>query len=74
MMSSSDNAFSSSNPLQPVITQWTQLTRQYQQILDRAAPHTLYRWLGFAGILSVFLLRIVLAQGVSLNPFFFGFC
>lgn len=39
--------------------------RQYQQLLDRITPFVLYRWLGTAGLLAVFALRIVLSQGVS---------
>ncbi|KAI0724688.1 retrieval of early ER protein Rer1 [Fomitopsis betulina] len=37
--------------------------RQYQQLLDRITPFVLYRWLGTAGLLAVFALRIVLSQG-----------
>jgi hypothetical protein len=37
--------------------------RQYQQILDRWTPYMLYRWLATAGLLALFFLRIVLAQG-----------
>ncbi|TFY61717.1 hypothetical protein EVJ58_g4336 [Rhodofomes roseus] len=37
--------------------------RQYQQLLDRITPFVLYRWLGAAGLLALFILRIVLAQG-----------
>lgn len=40
----------------------------YQSYLDRSVPHVLHRWLGTAGLVVVFLLRIVLAQGVSLHP------
>jgi hypothetical protein len=39
--------------------------RQYQQVLDRWTPYMLYRWLSTAGLLAIFFLRIVLAQGVS---------
>ncbi|EAU91585.2 rer1 [Coprinopsis cinerea okayama7 len=52
-----------SPPLQNISAQWTKLTRQYQQILDRWTPHVLHRWLALAGLLTVFFLRIVLAQG-----------
>ncbi|EPT00332.1 hypothetical protein FOMPIDRAFT_1023734 [Fomitopsis schrenkii] len=37
--------------------------RQYQQLLDRITPFVLYRWVGTAGLLAVFGLRIVLSQG-----------
>ncbi|KJA27792.1 hypothetical protein HYPSUDRAFT_34941 [Hypholoma sublateritium FD-334 SS-4] len=50
-------------PFQNVTAQFTKIQRQYQQILDRWTPHMLYRWLSTAGLLSLFFLRIVLAQG-----------
>ena len=65
MMSSSDAAGAADTPFQPISSQLTQARRQYQQILDKITPFVLYRWLGTAGLLSLFLLRIVLSQGVS---------
>lgn len=65
MMSSSDPMGSSDTPFQPISTQWTKAQRQYQQLLDKITPFVLYRWLGIAGLLGVFVLRIVLSQGVS---------
>ena len=67
MMNSTDTGASSlsSGPFEPVVTQWTKLSRQYRQLLDRAAPHMMYRWLGTLGLVSLFMLRILLAQGVS---------
>ncbi|KAF9071646.1 retrieval of early ER protein Rer1 [Rhodocollybia butyracea] len=62
MMSSTDSGVEPS-PVQNISAGYTRLSRQYQQILDRWTPYTLYRWLGTAGLLSVFLLRIVLSQG-----------
>ncbi|THH13257.1 hypothetical protein EW146_g6935 [Bondarzewia mesenterica] len=53
-------------PLQSVSTTYTRLQRQYQQLLDRATPHIFYRWLATVGVVSLFELRILLAQGVSL--------
>ncbi|KDR75701.1 hypothetical protein GALMADRAFT_248338 [Galerina marginata CBS 339.88] len=50
-------------PIQNVSAQYSKIQRQYQQILDRWTPHMLYRWLASAGLLALFLLRIVLAQG-----------
>lgn len=66
-MSSSDSGSSSGGPLQPVMAQYTKYSRQYQQVLDKITPFVLYRWLGFAGILGLFMLRILLAQGVSFS-------
>lgn len=53
------------SPVQNVSAQYSKIKRQYQQILDRWTPHIVQRWLATAGILGVFMLRIVLAQGVS---------
>lgn len=60
MMSSSEP---SSGPFQPVSNQYYKTMRQYQQLLDRITPFMLYRWLGTAALLAIFMLRIVLAQG-----------
>ena len=48
-----------------VSTKINDAQRQYQQLLDRITPFVLYRWLGTAGLLAIFGLRIVLSQGVS---------
>ncbi|KZP27589.1 retrieval of early ER protein Rer1 [Athelia psychrophila] len=53
----------SSTPVAAVTAQFTKLQRAYQQTLDRWTPHMLNRWLGTAGLLAVFMLRIVLSQG-----------
>ena len=72
MMSSSDpsspalsGSGTDASPIQNISALYTRAQRQYQQILDRWTPYMLYRWLSTAGLLAVFLLRIVLAQGVS---------
>ncbi|TDL23021.1 retrieval of early ER protein Rer1 [Rickenella mellea] len=61
-MSSSDSGPSSFGPLEPAMAHYRRLKREYQRVLDRAAPHLLYRWLGTGGLLIVFMLRILLAQ------------
>ncbi|KAF8317633.1 retrieval of early ER protein Rer1 [Clavulina sp. PMI_390] len=43
--------------------QYRKYSRLYQSYLDRSVPHALNRWLATAGLVFVFLLRIVLAQG-----------
>lgn len=65
MMSSSDPD-ASAGPFQPLMAHYAKGQRQYQQWLDKVTPFVLYRWLGTAGLLSLFMLRIVFAQGVSL--------
>ena len=64
MMSDSGSGVESS-PVQNVSAQYAKIHRAYQQVLDRWTPFVLYRWLTTAGLLAVFFLRIVLAQGVS---------
>jgi hypothetical protein len=60
-----DSTEADSTPFQSVSAAVTKIQRQYQQQLDRWTPHVLYRWLATAGLLATFILRIVLAQGVS---------
>jgi len=62
MMSSSDNGLDTT-PLQNLTAQYTRLLRQYQQVLDRWTPYALYRWLGTSGLLTIFMFRILIAQG-----------
>ncbi|GBE80731.1 retrieval of early ER protein Rer1 [Sparassis latifolia] len=58
MMSSSEPGAPASLSLQ-----YSRVQRQYQQILDRVTPFVLYRWLSFAGLLLLFILRIFVVQG-----------
>ncbi|KNZ74891.1 Protein rer1 [Termitomyces sp. J132] len=66
MMSSSD-AFSGPgadpSPGQNIFAQFSKIQRQYQQTLDRWTPHVFQRWLSTGGLLTIFFLRILLAQG-----------
>lgn len=39
------------------------LDRRTQQLLDRVAPHTLYRWLSLCALLLLFVLRMYLVEG-----------
>lgn len=57
--------------LKPVTSTYTKYSRQYQALLDRAAPHMLQRWLATAGLVAIFLCRIILSQGVSPRPSFY---
>ncbi|KAI6046454.1 retrieval of early ER protein Rer1 [Pisolithus marmoratus] len=50
-------------PLAAARSQLAKLQRQYQQTLDRWTPHVLQRWFGTLGLLTIFMLRIVLSQG-----------
>ncbi|KAJ8475079.1 hypothetical protein ONZ51_g6782 [Trametes cubensis] len=62
MMASSDTE-PSAGPMEPLATHLAKARRQYQQWLDRVTPFVLYRWLGTAGLLALFMLRIIFAQG-----------
>ncbi|KAI0090760.1 retrieval of early ER protein Rer1 [Irpex rosettiformis] len=61
MMSSSEPA--TDTPFQPISAQYTKLQRQYQQLLDKVTPFVMYRWLAMCGLLAIFMIRIILAQG-----------
>lgn len=63
MSDSSSNVDAS--PAQNISAQYTKIKRQYQQTLDRWTPHILQRWLATVGLLAIFMLRILIAQGVS---------
>jgi hypothetical protein len=71
MMSSSE--LGADGPLPNISVQYAKLQRQYQHILDRWTPFVLYRWLSTTGLLSLFMLRILLAQGVSTYQVSSGF-
>ncbi|KAJ8520454.1 hypothetical protein ONZ45_g2719 [Pleurotus djamor] len=62
MMSSTDAGLEPS-PVQNISAQYAKIKRTYQQTLDRWTPYMLNRWLVTSGLLVVFFLRIVLAQG-----------
>ena len=51
--------------LQPYVAQYNRYMRMYKYQLDRTTPHTLNRWLATLSLNALFLLRIVMAQGVS---------
>jgi len=63
MMSDSGSAFDAT-PVEKLTAHYTKAQRQYQQMLDRWTPYILQRWLAMGGLLLLFFLRIVFAQGV----------
>jgi hypothetical protein len=67
MMDSTDPGADGPAPLQNVRDFLYKAQRQQQAVLDKWTPFTLHRWLGTAGLVVVFMLRIVLAQGVSVK-------
>ncbi|KAI8060321.1 putative Golgi membrane protein [Gongronella butleri] len=46
-----------------LLQQKTQLERRFQHFLDEVTPYAQYRWMATAGLLVLFLLRVVLAEG-----------
>ena len=60
----SENESVDASPVQNLQAQYANLQRKYQSMLDKWTPYTLHRWLTMAGLLAVFMLRIVFAQGV----------
>lgn len=38
-------------------------TRKYQYLLDRSAPHILYRWILFVIVLSLYFVRVYYVNG-----------
>jgi Rer1 family len=64
MMSSSEATGEASASLQNIPATYARIKRQYQQLLDRVTPHTLYRWVGTTVTVALFELRILYVQGV----------
>lgn len=69
MMNDSNSTFEAT-PLEKLTVHFSKLQRQYQQTLDRWTPHVVQRWLAMGGLFTVFILRIVLSQGVSIVFFY----
>lgn len=51
--------------LQPAAAQYRKYVKLYNYQIDRTAPHVMQRWLATVGLNALFLLRIVMAEGVS---------
>lgn len=51
------------NPAQAFLAQTSRAQQQVQAFLDRTTPYTARRWGATAGLLTLFMLRILLAQG-----------
>jgi hypothetical protein len=37
--------------------------RKFQYLLDKTSPHSMYRWIGFAVLMSLYILRVYLVNG-----------
>lgn len=47
----------------PVYQTYSKVCVTYQEYIDRSVPHTVQRWIGFGGVLFIFLVRIFIGQG-----------
>ncbi|RLV89902.1 Protein RER1 [Spathaspora sp. JA1] len=47
----------------PVYENYAKIVVTYQSFIDETVPHTRNRWIGFGVLISLFLLRIFIAQG-----------
>ncbi|TRM69088.1 retrieval of early ER protein Rer1 [Schizophyllum amplum] len=59
----SENETVEGSPVQNLQAQYANAMRKYQSMLDKWTPYSLQRWLSTAGLLAVFMLRIVFSQG-----------
>jgi len=53
--------------IQQAQDQYRKYARQYQHYLDRATPHVTQRWFAVGCLYVIFMLRVILSEGVS-NP------
>jgi hypothetical protein len=49
-----------------------QLQRRFQHLLDKTAPHGLYRWIGFAALIGLYLLRVYFLGGFYIVTYGLG--
>jgi len=54
--------------IQQAQDQYRKYARQYQYYLDRTAPHVTQRWVAIASVYAIFMLRVILSEGVSSRP------
>ncbi|XP_042508900.1 protein RER1A-like [Macadamia integrifolia] len=64
--------FSSGFPFS-VVSQWNfAVSRRYQYLLDKSTPHVLRRWISFAVIAAVYVIRVVFIQGFYIVSYGLG--
>ena len=47
----------------PIVSTFNKLLVTYHKFVDESVPHTKGRWISFGILISIFLLRIIFAQG-----------
>ncbi|SPO28235.1 related to RER1 protein [Ustilago trichophora] len=65
MRADNDDGLGSSAPpqIEQFIAHTNKLQQRYQSFLDSTTPYPLHRWFTTAGLLFIFMLRIILSQG-----------
>lgn len=56
-------------PTQSFLATWTQ---KWQFLLDKTAPHALYRWIGFAIIMTLYCVRVYFINGFFIITYGLG--
>ncbi|XP_043712604.1 protein RER1A-like [Telopea speciosissima] len=70
--SGGDDLSSSLNP-SSAVSQWSfAVSRQYQHLLDKSTPHVLRRWIAFAFIVVIYVIRVLFIQGFYIVSYGLG--
>ncbi|KAG6653300.1 hypothetical protein I3843_05G059000 [Carya illinoinensis] len=56
----------------PVNVFWQDVWRRYQYLLDKSTPHTVYRWIGTAIVVLIYILRVYFVQGFYIISYGLG--
>ena len=51
---------------------WIDVSRRYQYYLDKTTPHAIYRWIGSAVIVLIYILRVYYIQGFYIISYGLG--
>lgn len=56
-----------------VVSRWTYpISQRFQHLLDKSTPHVLYRWIAFACIASLYVVRVYLVEGFYVVSYALG--
>ena len=57
----------------PFVAAWIAgVSRRYQHLLDKSTPHVLRRWLGFALLAFIYVVRVAIIQGFYVVSYALG--
>ncbi|XP_042493139.1 protein RER1A-like [Macadamia integrifolia] len=63
---------SSLNP-SSAVSEWSfAVSRRYQHLLDKSTPHILRRWIGFAVVVAIYVIRVLFIQGFYIVSYGLG--